>query len=161
MSDVYGTWLYPLQDWWRTSWNVKFHVHRTDGRFHFSPCEVNHNRPEREHQYMCSDQCVEMWFVDCSTEVRTCKCAAKEHHAHGSMQVLAVPITGTRYRGNKVGGCSCLAPPRSLSGLDSHLDSHRTERDDDYTVLTALRDEEADVDSPCSRLLPVLHFCEG
>ena len=99
MSDVYGTWLYPLQDWWRTSRNVKFHVHRTDGRFHFSPCEVNHNRPEREHQYMCSDQCVEMWFVDCSTEVRTCKCAAKEHHAHGSMQVLAVPITGTRYRG--------------------------------------------------------------
>ena len=81
------------------------------------------------------------------------------------MQVLAVPTTGTRYRGNKVGGCSCLAPPTSLSGLDNFtpgFPSDRTgEQDDGYTVLTALRNEEADVDSPCSRLLPVLHFCEG
>ena len=69
-----------------SQWNVKFHVHRTDGNFHFSPCAYSlkkgtfstcavvsspgptHSDGTWEQGYMCSDQCVEMWFVDCSTE---------------------------------------------------------------------------------------------
>lgn len=70
----------------------------------------------------------------------------------------------TRYRGNKNESdvlCVCLAPPTSLSGFPYRRPKRDNTQQSHYRTLTALCDEGADFDSPCSRLLRILHFSEG
>ena len=170
-----------IQDWWRTVNEMSNFM--STGRWEISFFALCLLLKEGHIQYMCSSLVPRphpfgrglgtrlhvQWpmcrDVVCWLFNRICK-----RYAHANVLPKNIMhtnpckcwqyLTGMRYRGNKVGGCDCLAPPTSLSGPYTWIPIGPNE-----TTVTlfwqALRDEKADVNSPCSRLLRVLHFCEG